>query len=377
MGGSKRHGGKFWSLFFCFLISALLLAAGSGCRGAREAGPGRGGPVKQGREILPEERLLAYEQEGCIWVVRASGEGARKIGRTGSMALGAWAPDGERIAVLTAVERSGEWVTGYAGVLDLKGKVKPVLGPQGPLPLEPGEMAWLPEGDSLVLASLDTIWVAREEGDVFRARVLYTSGKGGNERVWHPRQIPRENRISFWITAGEGEGGRVKARLVTLPAAGGEPEELFSQVIWASGEAPVEALWSPDGRYALIYAEPAGEGSCWWLLDRKSGMKKAVLSPTAGDPQWLPGGESLVYAPQAQLQVPRYEVLHVATGEASPFAEVPGWASWLEVSPDGKKILLAKAAGEDGFKWDLYVAGADAASPKKVASGAGDAAWQP
>ncbi|MDH7577079.1 MAG: hypothetical protein QHH75_04460 [Bacillota bacterium] len=375
MGGNKWYWGKVPALFCCLVIGAVLLAGGSGCRGTREAGPA--GESRTKREIAPEDRLIAYEQDGYIWIVKASGEGGRRIGNAGNVSLGPWAPTGEKIAVLTAVDRSGEWITGYAGVLDLKGKVKPVIGPQGPLAQEPGEMAWLSGGESLVLASLDTIWVAREEGDVYRARVLYATQKSGNERVWHPREVPGEDRISFWITASEGEGGRVRARLVTLPAAGREPEELISQTIWASGQAPVDALWSPDGKYVLIYAEPAGGGDCWWLLDRKTGTSKAVLSATAGDPQWLPGGGGLLYAPQAHLHVPKYEVLDLGTGRASPFAEVPGWVSWLQVSPDGRKILLAKAAGENGFKWDIYVAEADGTSPRKVATGAGDAAWQP
>jgi len=377
VGENKRYRGTVWVLFFCFVIGVVLSGAAGGCRrAARDAGPA--GESHQKEEVRPGERLIAYEQDGYIWIVKASGAGARKISKTGNLMLGSWAPAGERIAVLTAVNRSGEWASGYAGVLDLKGKIKPVLGPQGPLVQEPGEMAWLPDGKSLVLASLDTLWLAREKGDVFRAEVLHSTQKSGNERVWHPRHVPRENRISFWITASEGEGGRVKARLVTLSPAGGAPEELFSQEIWASGQVPIDVIWSPDGRYGLIYTEPAGGGDCWWLLDRKTGAKKAVLSAMAGDLQWLPGGDSLVYAPQAQLQVPKYEMLNVATGKTSPFVEqLPSWVNWIEVSPDGKKILLAKATGENEFKWDIYVAEADGSSPRKVAAGAGEAAWQP
>lgn len=373
--GAELRWRAGWGLF-CFVVVLAVMGTMGGCR--RVQGVGLAGRDQEKRVLSPGERLVAYEQDGFIWVVQASGKGARKISRAGNLMLGPWAPNAKKITVLTAAGQSGKWMIGYAGILDLEGKLKPVVAPQGLFAQEPGEIAWLADGETLVLASLDTIWIARDEGDVFKAEVFYTTQRGGNERVWRPRPVPGGKEISFWITTSEGEGANVKARLVTLSEAGGKPQEIFSETIWASGQAPTEALWSPDGKYVLIYAEPAGEGSCWWLLERETCVKTAVLSPMAGDVQWLPGGSSLVYAPQAQLQVPKYEVLDVVAGKTSSFAEFPSWVSWIEVSPEGKKILLAKAVSEDnGFKWDLYIAEADGTGVKELVAGAGDAVWQP
>lgn len=353
------------------LFLALLLYAA-----ATAGGCGGDVPVFNGR-ATPWDRLVAYEKGGYVWVVEASGEKARKIGETGNLRLGPPSPDGRRMAVLTGVQRSGEWVAGYAAVLSLNGRLKPVVGPRGPLAQEPGEVAWLDRGNSLVLAGLDSIWIAGEEGNVFRAKALYTARGGGSERVWHPRAVPGGKEISFWITSNEGEESRVRARLVTIPVRGGTPQAIFTETIWAGGEAPVDVLWSQDGKYALVYCEPAGGGNCWWLLDGRTGAKKAILSPDAGDPQWLPGSKTIVYAPRAALQVPGYEVLDVLTGKKHPFTRIPNWVTWLEVSPDGKILLLARAAGDDGLKYDLYTASVGGTNIKKIAEGTGDAFWQP
>ncbi|HHW41710.1 MAG TPA: hypothetical protein GXX19_11310 [Syntrophomonadaceae bacterium] len=351
------------------LFLALLL-----CAAITSGGCGDDAPVFNGR-AASRDRLVVYEKGGYVWVVEASGEKARKIGETGNLRLGPPAPDGRRMAVLTGVSRNGEWLSGYAAVLSLNGRLKPVVGPQGPLLQEPGEVAWV--GNSLVLASLDSIWIAGEEGRVFRAKALYTTRSSGSERVWYPRAVPGGREISFWITSNEGEESLVRARLVTLSVRGGTTRAIFTETIWAGGEAPVDVLWSQDGKYALVYCEPAGGGNCWWLLDGETGARKAVLSPEAGDPQWLPGSKAIVYAPRAALQLPDYEVLDVLTGKKHPFAGIPNWVTWLEVSPDGKMLLLARAAGDDGLKYDLYTASVGGTNIKKIAEGAGDAFWQP
>lgn len=353
-----------------FLMAILTVAVlGGGC--------GKIVPAGEEKKDSPDARLLAYEQNGYIWVVQASGENGRKVSETGNMALGPWAPGGKKIAVLTAVDRSGELPTGYSGVLSLDGKLKAVVGPGGPIMVEPNEMDWIKDGESLVLGSLERIWVAREQGNTFRAQALYTAAPGGNERVWRPKSVPGGKEISFWITAGKGEGMSVDARLVTIPTSGGTPREIFRETIFAGGQMPANNLWSPDGSQVLVYAEPVEGSNCWWLINRKTGAKRAVLSPNAGDPQWLPEDGALVYAPQAALQIPGYEVFDTVTGGTRPFMAIPGWVTWLEVSPDGERLLLARAVGDDGIKWDLYVTTVNGTNTKRLAAGAGEARWQP
>ncbi|HAA90526.1 MAG TPA: hypothetical protein DCE07_08185 [Peptococcaceae bacterium] len=325
----------------------------------------------------PEEPLIAFEKDGAIWVIEASGEGMRKLTPENDFLLGPWSPDGKKMAVLTSVDWSDYWVTGYAAVLGLDGTCKPVLGPQGRFNEEPGEIAWL-SPEELVLASLDTIWVAREKGDCWSAQVVYTTGKSEKERVWHPRQGPGKGEVSFWITSPGRGGEAVEAQLVILSCKDRKSRKVFQKKVWASGQAPVDVLWSPGGKYGIIYAETEGE-NCWWLFDNRSEETRPILNPNAGDVQWL-SEKTVVFAPQAGLDVPRYEVLDVETGEVKPFTDLPSWVNWIEVSPDGGKILLAKAAGEGAdeyFKWDIYLADADGGRIQKLVAGVGDASWQP
>lgn len=348
-------------------LTLLLVAATGGC----------GGSVSVlGTRANPRERLVIYERDGYVLAVEASGEKERVICKTRNLALGPPAPDGRRVAVLTGVSNGGEWKTGYAAVLDMKGRIRPVVGPRGAFAVELDEMAWL--GESLVLTDLESVWIAVEDGDVYRAKAVYTVKSGGDERVWNPRAVKATGRISFWITSNEGDESRVLARLVMLPASGGMPRVVFSRQIWAGGETPGDVIWSQDGRYALIYCKPADGGNCWWLMDVKTGITRGVLSPEAGDIQWLPGSRTaLVYAPRAALQVPEYEVLDVLTGKKHPFTGIPNWVTWLEVSPDGKELLLARARGTGVIRYDLYTAAIDGSGIKRIAEGVGEAFWQP
>jgi len=364
-----------------FLVLVLLLVGVIivGCRRPQEEIQKKEQQTQEEKPPL-KEPLIAFEKDGVIWVVGASGEGMRRLSSENEkLLLGpwSWSPDGKKLAVLTSVDWSDYWVSGYVAVLDLEGTCRPVLGPQGRFREEPEEIAWL-SPEELVLASMDTIWVAREKGDCWSAQVVYTTGKSGKERVWHPRQGPGRGEVSFWVTSPARGGGTVEAQLVILSCKDGKLRKVFQEEIWASGQAPVDVLWSPGGRYGLIYAQTEGENR-WWLFDNRSGETRPILNPSAGDVQWL-SEKTLVYAPQAGLDVPKYEVLDVETGKVKPFTDLPSWVNWIEVSPDGGKILLAKAAGEGAdeyFKWDIYVADADGGRIRKLVTGAGDASWQP
>ena len=359
---------RFRAFLICLLILLAALALG-GCK-QLQGMLHRGQPATAVRG----ERLIAYEQGGNIWTIRATGDGAQQISKTGDLMLGSWAPDATKMAVLTAVNRNGEWVTGNAGVLDLSGNLKPVSGPQGPISIEPGEVSWL-DSNSLVLGGSGTIWVARLDGNQYKATSLYTAKRENSEQVWHPKAVPGGTYVSFWITSTEGAEGNVTARLVILPVAGGQATAVFSQTLLASGQAPVDAVWAPDARYVLVYADSTSGGNPWWMLDHTKGTKKAVLSADAGDVQWLPG-DQLIYAPQALLQVPKYAVLDAATGNSKPFVAIPDGVYWLQVASDNR-LLLAKATGDNNIKWDYYVAAADGSGVKKIIAAAGDAAWQP
>lgn len=375
MGYGKQRSGWIGVSLLCLLILVSAVAL-SGCKQLQ-------GLLNRSQPTAtpsPGERLIAYEQGGNIWTFEAvTGSGVapagQQITRSGDLMLGPWAPDATRIAVLSEVNRSGEWATGSVGVLDLNGNLKLVSGPQGPIVVEPGEISWL-DDNSLALGGLsETIWIARYDGSQYSATPLYTIKQESNERVWHPKAVPGSADVAFWITNTEGTEGKVTASLVTVPIAGGQPETIFSQAILASGQAPVDAVWALDGSYVLIYAEPTSGDNPWWLLDRSKGSKQAVLSAEAGDIQWLPGNQ-LSYAPQALLQVPKYELYDPVTGKSEPFVTVPDWVNWLQAGPDGR-LLLARTTGDDSISWDYYVAAADGANPQKIISAAGDAAWQP
>lgn len=375
LGYGGQRSGRIGAPLLCLLILLSAVALG-GCKQLQERLNGS----RPAGASPPGERLIAYEQGGNIWTIEAAaGAGVapagRQITRTGDLMLGPWAPDSTKLAVLSEVNRNGEWATGNAGVLDLNGNLKPVSGPEGPVVVASGEISWL-DADNLALGGLSkTIWIARYDGSQYRAAPLYTVREEGNERVWHPRAVPGGAHVSFWITNTEGAEGKVTAHLVTVPIAGGQPETIFSQAILASGQAPVDAVWALDARYVLIYAEPADGGNPWWLLDRSKGARQAVLSPEAGDIQWLPG-DRLIYAPQALLQAPGYALFDPATGRSEPFATVPDWVNWLQVAADGR-LLLARTAGGDSISWDYYVAADDGTNARKIIGGAGDAAWQP
>ncbi len=123
--------------------------------------------------------------------------------------------------------------------------------------------------------------------------------------------------------------------------------------------------WSPDGRYIVVERHPAGRESEIALVERTTGAVVTVAASRRTrfvTPAWRRDGLAIVAAadlnegPFQLYEIALEPAAYFATPERSPLTlrrltNMPGGATWPDVSPDGKLLVFVGYA-VDGF--DLY-----------------------
>jgi hypothetical protein len=350
---------KLWLLVGAVLLLLLLADLTGGLQ--------RIVPVIGGRLQRQQPELLVYEKNGRIYAYENGSQ--HLLSGSGHYQLGPWSPDGRQLTLLGGLKQSSEWVSGYPQVLSLQGGLTSVVGEQGRFSVLSGELSWVNAGRTLAAATRECLWLADKQGKSFTAKARYTLPPDGGQQIWHPRGVPGGQQITFWVTDTYDDGGLLEARLQLLPVASGEPRTLFKTIIWAGEEVPVDLLWSPGGKQALVYVD-GEKGLSWWLVD-KQGKSREVLSADDTSPCWL-NDRTLVFR---SIPEECFRQLDTVTGKTSAWLKLPNWVEWLAVSPQGR-LLLAKGA-QNHSCWDLYTAEADGSSINLVTRNASDGSWQP
>ncbi|RPJ84076.1 MAG: hypothetical protein EHM13_05795, partial [Acidobacteria bacterium] len=202
----------------------------------------------------PDGKTLAFSRQGDIWIRGVGGGEAKRViedALAGGNGSPVWSPDGTRIAFTTS--RSGFSQVGVVEVAT--GKVTPVTYE----PREHGDVAWSPDGASLVFVRGDgmsrDIVVAPATGKGSQ-RVL-TTGKGVRSA---PQFSPDGRTIAYIETTGNRT-----ADLWLAAAGGGAPKQLtnsMGKVNPADLSIPEEVTYKgPDNLVipALLYKPKAFE----------------------------------------------------------------------------------------------------------------------
>jgi Tol biopolymer transport system component len=243
----------------------------------------------------PDGRSLAYSSDKAgpeaIYIRNLATGQERKLTKpfSGSQVRGAWSPDGNKIAFLSATTGSGEAATYVVDVAT--GELRQVLAPQ----FEPGRPTWGPDSNIVALAAYKPYSNRFREGQSLILTVDVATGT----TEWH-NPYPWNS-----ISNRKGDLGPV---------------------------------WSPDGRHMAYVVD----GVLWVLpVDshgRPLGEQRQVTQENADAVSWSGDSRTLLYISNGRLRL-------VATSGGAPRA-VPLDLTWERARPAGVQVIHA------GALWD-------------------------
>ena len=282
----------------------------------------------------PDGDRIAFRSEregGGIFVMRRTGEGARRLTRFGYRP--AWSPDGRRIAFVTEnVE----------------------LNPQNS---DARSDLWVLDVASGEARRMETVVDA----------VVPSWSPGGTRIAYYRRRLDEQGISGIWTVSLE-DGS-------TAPITDG------SSLDW-------HPVWAPDGRHLYFVSDRAGSMNLWRIpVDEASGTVRGAPEPLITPATSLAhvsvsqDGRRLVYS--SVLVTINVERMPVDPATARPAGE-PAWVTtgtrrWSspDASPDGRRLAIYSLTQPEG---DLYVINTDGTGLREITGDtAGDRVprWSP
>lgn len=218
-------------------------------------------------------------------------------GVAGIVSLPAWSPDGDSIAYLENLGTSSQAVR--IASADGGAPRRIAVGHSDPgRTTQVFQLAWAPAGDRIAILRGDPAKVARRT----RVELVDEAGRTIDRSVL--RSVNVDSRLS-WSPNGRRLVYRSVPSQAGASGAGNEPFRPFGALAIASLDGHTKTLalptkatdpaWSPDGS-AIAFASPEGIATV-----RPSGREFRVLVPGQGQdlmPAWSPDGHWLTYAHQ-------------------------------------------------------------------------------
>jgi len=240
---------------------AVAGVAAAGATGSLELMDARG----DAPAFSPDGRNLAYAAGGLdvggaptveLHVVSVEGRSDRLlVTRPGDLEDLVWAPDGDRIALVTNLRRIVTMPAHEDRLAVIVDVATGEMQPFKPGPASPGSLSWAPDGERLVFDSL-------EEPGIF---VAYTDGSeleqvadDGHAPAWSPNR----DLIAFKRDEPEGYG-------IWMMDADGENQRKLASAPTGPPFATGPLHWSPDGNLLA-----------WWACHAM--WPEITVMPTAG-----------------------------------------------------------------------------------------------
>lgn len=265
-------------LSVCTLLSAMLVACGSGSSG----------PSSTPRTAASTNSLgkIAYVQDGDIYVQQLPDGTAKRITSSGDASALSWSP-------------SGDWLYSHDGWL---------VRADGTGAHKANVLSWEPDSDRYAGVASDPQSIFTENADGSGRTTLVPSPAPAADTLttvgplsWSP-----DGR---WIAYGvlQTRGPQTPPDRVSsvwrVAADGGTPEQLYTEGD-PSQDGIAVAGWSSDGAYILLQVDPyfsaslQADGLPYWSLPATGGKPLVVLSgtlyPVSPDPSRRPSDEAMM-----------------------------------------------------------------------------------
>ena len=232
----------------------------------------------------------SYEYRRSIWIVPATGGETIRFTAGPNDRDPRWSPDGKALA----------FVRGPAGEVKPENEEERDRGKGQPqlwvLPADGGEarqLTFLRHGAS------NPVWSPDGTTILFAAATGTPDDEDSVNAALNGKRIPRVRTIErmWYRTDGRGFNYDLRTHLFTIPAAGGEPEQL-TDGDWDDGQP----AWSPDGGRIAFVSDRTDERWRWtagqvWVKDLASGEETRITDDEQGaaSPAWSPDGTLLAF----------------------------------------------------------------------------------
>ena len=367
-------------------------------------------------ELSPDGKWVAYtvatpdmeanRNATNLWMAPVAGGEAIQLTRTGKDSSPKWSPDGKTVAFLSA--RSG---ASQVYRLSMEG------GEAHPLTkLSTGAdmLKWSPDGKSIAFTStvypnckddecnkkrndeqekskvkahvaehlLYRHWTHWNESGRAHLFVMPSDGSGEAKDLTQGADYdvppdfrgeendfnfsPDSKEICFTAVTDKVEAISTNGDLFLVPVSGGaEPKRITTQPGYDGNP-----VYSPDGKYIAYHAQlTAGYEADRWrvmLYERASGkienLTEATFDRNATNLTWSPDSKTIYFLAENETQMPVYAM--AAKAGATPKKVVDGYNAAVEMSEDGKALLLTRSSLTTPA--EIFVAATDGSGLRQV-----------
>jgi len=175
---------------------------------------------------------------------------------------------------------------------------------------------------------------------------------------------PDSKEVCFTAVTDKVEAASTNGDLFIVPVSGGEPKRFTTQPGFDGNP-----VYSPDGKYIAYHAQlTAGYEADRWrvmLYDRASGKNENLsegFDRSATNLAWSPDSKTIYFLAENETQQPVYAM--AAKPGAIPKKLVDGFNSAMELSEDGKTLLLARTSLT--MPAELFVAASDGTGLQQI-----------
>ncbi len=346
----------------------------------------------------PDGLHIVYARQSSLYICNADGSDSRELITVAGVPFAPrFSPDGRRLRFTI---RDTNQRTSSLWEVSADGKDLHAVLPDWNSPAQESGGTWTPNGEYFLFestrANAQNIWAMREERSLFRAAGFRKAGEpsqltvgplmfsnptpspdgknlfviGQQRRFDLIRMAGKSEQFSIYlpgVSAGEADIQR-NGEWITYVA---HPElTLWRSKVDGSSRtqltyAPMQAhipRWSPDGTQIVFMASRPGKPWKIFVMPAEGGTPHEVIPAghnqgdrNQGDPSWMPGGDSIVFAGMPWLEYGNASGpnIHMVDLKTSQVSDVPGSENLFSprCSPDGRYVAALSA---DSTKLMLY-----------------------